>query len=62
MHFFSVDIQVEDKSKRQIYMNEKMDYQLMKKRLDIDWMHYLSQDADTEHKWRKFISKLQEVV
>ena len=43
-------------------MNEKMDYQLMKKRLDIDWMYYLSQDADTEHKWRKFISKLQEVV
>ena len=45
--FFSVDIQVEDKSKRLIYMYEKVDYQLMKKRLDIDWKHYLSQDVDT---------------
>lgn len=37
-------------------------YQLMKRRLDIDWTQYLPQDSNTEQRWRKFISKLQEVV
>ena len=59
----SVDIQeLEHNSTRHIYMYEKADYQQMKRRLDVDWTQYLPQDLNTEQKWRKFISKLQEVV
>ncbi len=60
---FQVDSQeLEDNSKTQVYMYEKADYQLMKQHLDLDWKQYLPQEVNTENKWRKFITKLHEVI
>ena len=54
--------QLIDNSKRQVYMYEKADYNLMKQRLKIDWAQYLTQDLNTENKWKKFIDKLNIVI
>ncbi|KAG7174152.1 hypothetical protein Hamer_G003036 [Homarus americanus] len=40
---------MEDKSKKQVYMYEKADYLLMKQRLTMDWIKYLSLEPDIEN-------------
>lgn len=52
----------EENSKKQMFIYEKADYQLMKRKLDIDWIQYLGQDSTTEEKWSKFRNKLHEVI
>ena len=60
--FVSVNMQELDNTKKQIFMYEKADYELMKRKLDIDWLQYLGQDSDTEEKWTKFRIKMHEVT
>ncbi|KAG7153996.1 putative Endonuclease-reverse transcriptase-containing protein 11, partial [Homarus americanus] len=61
--YFHCDLQeMEDKSKKQVYMYEKADYLLMKQRLTMDWIQYLSLEPDIESKWNKFKGKFQAVI
>ncbi|KAG7161598.1 putative Endonuclease-reverse transcriptase-containing protein 12 [Homarus americanus] len=61
--YFHCDIQeMEDKSKKQVYMYEKADYLLMKQWLTMDWIQYLSLEPDIESKWNKFKGKFQAVI
>ncbi|KAG7165925.1 hypothetical protein Hamer_G011833 [Homarus americanus] len=61
--YFHCDIQeMEDKSKKQVDMYEKADYLLMKQRLTMDWIQYLSLEPDIESKWNKFKGKFQAVI
>lgn len=53
---------MEERSKDMYYMYEKADYHRMKRSLDIDWDQYLPAHLPTEQKWRKFITKLREVI
>ncbi|KAG7173309.1 putative Endonuclease-reverse transcriptase-containing protein 10, partial [Homarus americanus] len=54
--------EMKDKSKKQVYMYEKADYLLMKQRLTMDRIQYLSLKPDIESKWNKFKRKFQAVI
>lgn len=49
-------------NKKQAYLYEKADYQLMKSRLNIDWEQYLGQESHVNGKWIKFKDKLLETI
>lgn len=59
-----IDVQeLEDKRKRMVYMYEKADYELLKRKLlEINWSDFLGPELNTEQKWKKFIRKLQECI
>ncbi|KAG7157469.1 hypothetical protein Hamer_G005912 [Homarus americanus] len=60
--YFHCDKQeMEDKSKKQVYMYEKADYLLMKQRLTMEWIQYLSLEPDIEILY-KDEEKLQKTV
>lgn len=40
-------------------MYEKSDNEMIKRKLDIDWIQFIGQDSDIEDKWTKFHIKMQ---
>ena len=44
-----------------MYLYEKADYDLMRQKLNINWKEYLG-EGDIEDKWRKFLTKLEEII
>ena len=44
-----------------MYLYEKADYDLMRQKLNINWKEYLG-EGDVEDKWRKFLTKLEEII
>ena len=53
---------LEAKGKDTQYTFEKANYHQMKRSLDLNWEQYLSANLSTEEKWRKFASKLKEII
>ena len=61
--YVRLDVQeLEDSNIKHVFIYEKADYEMMERKLDIDWLQFFGQDSNTEDKWIKFRSKMQEVA
>ncbi|KAK4311280.1 hypothetical protein Pmani_001785 [Petrolisthes manimaculis] len=61
--FFRVDVkELEEKSKREIYLYEKADYPKMRRLLDVDLEQIMSQSLSTDEKWKVLRDKLSSII
>ena len=60
---FFCDVEdLQETSKKKVYMYEKADYHKMRQKLNIDWRKLLEAEADIEGKWTKFKNEILGVV
>ncbi|KAK4318531.1 hypothetical protein Pmani_010472 [Petrolisthes manimaculis] len=62
--YFKCDMNYfEEKRKKQVYMFEKGDYEMMKKKLNsMNWSQYISQELTIEGKWTRFCGRFKEII